>query len=100
MPTARVDDRRVLNGISGSSGLTLYGPRTTCYNRFLPGGGAGVIFGMWMTLFCGDGAMVLCTRFLLTCTCSSSRFYGSVRGIAFERTMGWNSCDLYCLKLG
>jgi transposase len=41
----RVDDRRVLNGIFGAPWRDLperYGPRTTCYNRFVRWRRAGV----------------------------------------------------------
>jgi transposase len=52
----RVDDRRVLNGIfwvlrSGAPWRDLpetYGPRTTCYNRFVRGGGRASGTGSWM----------------------------------------------------
>src|SRR5271170_1051779 len=52
----RVDDRRVLNGIfwvlsSGAPWRDLpvyYGPRTTCYNRFVRWRQAGVWTGSWM----------------------------------------------------
>jgi transposase len=80
----RVDDRRVLNGIfwvlrSGAPWRDLperYGPRTTCYNRFVRWRKAGVWTASWMpspdwvvgqfdcgtwsvqfwTLFCTDSA--------------------------------------------
>jgi transposase len=53
---ARMDDRRVLNGIfwvlrSGSPWRYLperYGPYTTCYNRFRRWTKAGVWYGVWM----------------------------------------------------
>jgi transposase len=52
----RVNDRRVLNGIfwvlrSGAPWRDLpetYGPRTTCYNRFVRWRRAGVWTGSWM----------------------------------------------------
>jgi transposase len=50
----RVDDRRVLNGFwalrSGAPWRDLpetYGPRTTCYNRFVRWRRAGVLTGSW-----------------------------------------------------
>ena len=51
----RVDDRRVLNGIfwvlrSGAPWRDLpeiYGPHTTCYNRFVAGGGLASGTRLW-----------------------------------------------------
>ena len=73
----RVDDRRVLNGIfwvlrSGAPWRDLpaiYGPRTTCYNRFVRWRRAGVWESVMRTLTAAQNATV--RSILQWCVCTS-----------------------------